>query len=626
MKKLCGHASSYLDFPGLPVDDLVRELSLYIPDAGIDQVRVWRQTVPVLQNEVKKDSIHLGDKAAKNNVILEYQLPREGGRRPDFILLREGQVIVIECKQASAVRRADLDQVIAYARDLSNYHSKTHGRDVIPVLALEQYSGGKTQIDGVSVTAQKDLAELLKSFERKTEFSAIDCNEWLEAEYEPLPGLVEAARRIFNGEPLPQIKRARAAKIPETVDYILELIKQAKETRTRKLILVSGVPGAGKTLVGLQVVHDPRLETLRSTESGHSIASFLSGNAPLVRVLQDALGTNTLVSDMKKFVDYYAIKRKDIEPPNNVIIFDEAQRAWDQDYFLKKHHTAMSEPEALLDVMERTHEWGVIIGLVGEGQEIHSGEEAGIQNWIDTIIRTKRQSSWETYGSEKVAKEFARGGAQATCTPLLNLDTSLRSHLASHLHDWVAGLVGTKDSSQEELSRQADNLRAQGFCFYITQDLDEAREYVRNRYAGVAEKKYGLLASRYAKNLVPIGLDNVFHFERVKQLDVAKWFNAPTGDPLSCTSLIRPATEFESQGLELEMPIICWGDDFFRESGRWSLRKNFRHRVDDQLSVRKNSYRVLLTRGRDGMIVFVPNDKKLNETILFLTKCGMRKI
>jgi len=202
----------------------------------------------------------------------------------------------------------------------------------------------------------------------------------------------------------------------------------------------------------------------------------------------------------------------------------------------------------------------------------------------------------------------------------------LRSHLASHLHDWVAGVVGTKDSSPEQLSRQADDLRAQGFCLYITQDLDEAREYLRNRYAGIADKKYGLLASRYAKNLVPLGLDNVFHFERVKQLDVAKWFNAPTGDPLSCTSLIRPATEFDSQGLEVELPVICWGDDFFREDDEWTLRKRFGHRVDDPLIVRKNAYRVLLTRGRDGLIVYVPKDENLNETAIFLKECGVKEI
>ena len=218
----------------------------------------------------------------------------------------------------------------------------------------------------------------------------------------------------------------------------------------------------------------------------------------------------------------------------------------------------MSEPEALLDIMERTEGWGVIVGLVGEGQEIHSGEEAGIGNWIDSIVRTKRSSIWETYGSVKVASEFLSLGVNSIGSDLLNLDTSIRSHLASKLHYWVAGVVGSREVSLQELSIEAKALRSQGFCIYLTQDLNAAREYLRNRYEGLPEKKFGLLASRYARNLLKLGIDNQFHFERAKQLNAAQWFNAPLGDSNSCTSLLRPATEFESQGLEVELPVITW--------------------------------------------------------------------
>ncbi|MBL63436.1 MAG: hypothetical protein CMI30_08510 [Opitutae bacterium] len=622
----CGYKSDYKSFSTKPVDDIVRELKLFIPDAGLDQVRVWRQTIPTMQNQVTADLAALGAAGASNSVILEYELPREGGRRPDLVLLRDGAVVVVEYKSASTPRRDDLDQVIAYARDLEHYHSATHGRTVIPILALDQYKKGVQNIDGVLVTDQRELADVLGSLGPANPSDSIDLEVWVKAEYEPLPGLVEAARRIFNDEPLPQIKRARAARIPETVDLIIDLVQEAKQSGSRKLILLSGVPGAGKTLVGLQVVHDDRMESFGAGSKGHAAATFLSGNGPLVRVLQDALGTGTLVGDMKKFVTEYAFKRHDVEPPNHVVVFDEAQRAWDREQMEKKHGDFMSEPEALMNVMERTSGWGVVLGLVGEGQEIHSGEEGGIDNWIDAVMHSSRKAKWEAHGSEKVARAFAKRGASVTGHELLNLDLSLRSHLASELHEWVAQIVGEGDADSDELADRVISLRKQGFSLYVTRDIDLAREYIRNRYSGMQTKKYGLLASRYTKNLEPIGLDNKFHFERAKQLDVAKWFNLENDDSLSSCALSRPATEFECQGLELDLPVVCWGTDFFREDGSWKINPRLGHRVKDKLQVRTNAYRVLLSRGRDGLIIFVPKSEDLNETFDYFLQTGIPKL
>jgi integrase len=260
---------------------------------------------------------------------------------------------------------------------------------------------------------------------------------------------------LFDNEPLPRIKRAESALIPEVVDLILSICHEAARSHTRHVVLLTGVPGSGKTLVGLQVAHHRGLEDLRAPRQGRNNgapAVFLSGNGPLVQVLQDALGSTVFVAGMKKFVEYYLFKRATAQPSTHVIVFDEAQRAWDAEHMATKHEHAISEPAALLRIGERIPEWTVLLALIGEGQEIHKGEEAGLAGWVDAL-RTTQHVRWTVHAPLHVAADFPANGWQVVTNPLLNLSTTLRSHVAADVQPEKPTI------SWEQINLMLDNLQ-----------------------------------------------------------------------------------------------------------------------------------------------------------------------
>ena len=294
-------------------------------------------------------------------------MPLEGGRRPDVVVLAGEAVLVIEFKTHPLPTTADVDQVLGYARDLTDYHAACRDRRVVPMLLLQEAASGfARQYQDVWLLSPEALARYLH--EEAAE-GRIDLDGWLDSPYSPLPTLVEAARRIFLHEPLPHLYTAIAEGIPETVDLLGRLAERASVDGQRVLAFVTGVPGAGKTLVGLRLVYE------RSGVDGK--ATFLSGNGPLVAVLQDALKSRVFVRDLHAFIKTYGLSDRR-KPDAHVIVFDEAQRAWDADYMAEKRHVDASEPTLLIRAGERIDDWATLVGLVGEGQEIHSGEEGGL--------------------------------------------------------------------------------------------------------------------------------------------------------------------------------------------------------------------------------------------------------
>lgn len=623
----CGWLSDYPTLRSTPAKAITLSLRDFLHETNPAQLKSWDETVPIVQRETAKTLTALAA-ASKFTAILEYELPREGGRRPDVISLQNGVVIVLEFKEHSSPLPPHLDQAGAYARDIKNYHEKSHALEVVPVLVPQAYIGQRQQINSVHVLPPAQLGDFLLEQALRNTGTVIDPEDWINSEYAPLPSLVRAARMLFNGEPLPRIKRAQSARVPEVVDLILSICHEAAATESRHLVILTGAPGSGKTLVGLQLAHNEKLEDLwvkRPGKQGGAPAVFLSGNGPLVEVLQDALQNRAFVAGMKKFIDYYGFKRPNVIPSEHVLIFDEAQRAWDAHHMAAKHGTAISEPEKLLEIASRIPKWCVVVALVGEGQEIHKGEEAGLAGWQTALGKVQDDpAAWTIHGPPHALALFDAVPRQTQPTDLLNLSTSLRSHLASSIHEWVKRLLETDRTGLADLRRLASEMRAVGFQTYATREIEAARSYARERYTGNLDARYGLLASRYAKNLRPIGIDNTYHFQREEQLKVGPWFNAEPANSLSCCALRRPATEFECQGLELDFPIVCWGDDLFWNTSHWHIPEDRRRSVTDRNKVTRNAYRVLLTRGRDGMIIFVPPepDLKLDSTYALLVGAG----
>lgn len=605
-------------------------LKEFVTDASPEQLRAWDQSIPWLQRECRELTAR-DSSAGEYTAILEYELPRDF-RRPDVIVLERGCVVVVELKGHVRVSQAALDQALGYARDLAAYHASCAGRSVIPVLVNRGSDPEPVLRDNVYIVGPTGLDVLLDRLSEKGE-PAIPVSEFLLPDaYAPLPSIVQAARQLFNKEPLPFIKRARAATDP-ALRHITEIAHGAARTKTRHLVLLSGVPGSGKTLVGLQLVHAGWLDDL-AVERNHGRPSapavYLSGNGPLVEVLQYALkeaggGGRTFVQAIKSYVAHHS-QRRSLAPPEHLIVFDEAQRAHDADRVAKVHRASVdkSEPEHLIEFCERIPEWCVLVALIGDGQAIHVGEEGGAPLWATAIRGAANSAGWTVHGSPNFAEVFRDANVPTRWNQVLNLDTEIRFHLTPKVHHFVGGLLDGRPPAQ--LLPLANALYENSYRLLVTRDLDAAKRYLRERYSDAKEVRYGVLASSKDKWLPPFGVDN--SFQTTKRLRVGPWYNAPPADPTSCCQLETVATEFSSQGLELDCALVAWGSDLLWTNDDWSIAhsRGTRGKVRDPLALRKNVYRVLLTRGRDGTVIFLPMDSRFDASYTRLVDVGVRKL
>jgi hypothetical protein len=423
-------------------------LTDFVRDASREQIQAWDLSIPWLQRECQELTVR--DIGARTyTAILEYELPRDF-RRPDVIVLEKGVIVVIEIKGRPFVTQAALDQVAAYARDLAAYHLACAGRRVIPVLLTRGAEQQTTVIDGVHVATPESLDRLLAEMSDPAD-PILEPSAFLSMDaYSPLPTIVQAARDLFHGRSLPAIKRARAATEP-ALTHITEIACDAARSKSRHLVLLSGVPGAGKTLVGLQLAHAGWLDALAVPRQGGkptTPAVYLSGNGPLVEVLQHALSAEgadgkTFVQAIKPYVKHHSRPGRPI-PPEHLIIYDEAQRAHDAERVAYVHGSPVhkSEPEHLVEFCERVPDWSVMVALIGTGQAIHVGEEGGIPLWAAAIASATKRNEWTVHGSPDNTGHFSKLGIPYRESPTLNLNTEIRYHLTPKLHSFVDALLG----------------------------------------------------------------------------------------------------------------------------------------------------------------------------------------
>ena len=455
------------------------------PDGG--QIEAWRGEYRIL-TAVLSDLTRTTPRASRWAVVFEYELPRERGRRPDVVILTGSQVLVLEFKESSLLLRAHVDQVAAYARDLSEYHAASHDKLTDPVLVLTRGAEQWRAVGDVTVVNPDGLREAIAALEKRAPDEPVDTEAWINADYSPLPSLVTAARRIFEHEPLPQIRKAQSAGIPETISRLVAAATRARDAQELHLALVTGVPGSGKTLVGLQFVYDNYFGDTGSQRS----AVFLSGNGPLVDVLQYALKSRIFVQDVHGFLKQYGGASGRI-PEEHVWVYDEAQRAWDAKQVFKKRNHDLSEPADFLSIGARKESWALMIGLIGEGQEIHVGEEAGLVQWNDAIKNSGER--WTVHCPTKVASLFSAASHMET-SDSLNLDISLRTHIAEDVQNWVRALL---DGQLDSAAAYSEKMDKQGYRLYVTRDLQRATDYARERYRLEEDKRYGFLGSSKAR-------------------------------------------------------------------------------------------------------------------------------
>jgi hypothetical protein len=614
----------FRDTPARQIRDRLVGFASTTGDVDAAQIRAWDASIPPLQREVAEVLARI--RAAREfSTLLEYELPLES-RRPDVVLLLSSSVAVIELKGKTEPTLADIDQAAAYARDLSCYHAACESVPVTPVLVPTRAKGDLGTRLGVRVVGPDILDHVIGEL-CDPGVQPISREQFLAADaYRPLPTIVEAARELFETRELRYIKRARAATEP-AVQRLTEIVCEAERTRTRRLVLLTGIPGAGKTLVGLQLVHARFLDALAQPRAGRqptAPAVFLSGNRPLVAVLQYQLrnaggGGKTFV---RHVFDYVKSHTRGRTPSEHVLVFDEAQRAFDATQVDAKHRVeaGLSEPDLFVEFADRIPGWCVVVGLIGSGQEIHVGEEGGLAQWRRAVERSAQRDHWQIHapGPALVRLESA---AVPTCDePVLNLDLELRQHRARDLHQFVAGVLAAEPA--RELRALSDRLATETFQLRLTRNLAAAERYLRDRFDGDPLARFGLLASSRDKDLEAFGVPN--GYRETSRVHAGPWYS--DDGPQSCRALRSCVTEFGAQGLELDAVLLAWGTDLRLVDGRWSTDRARKYKkasqVRDARQLRINAYRVLLTRARDVCIVFVPPMAELDETFNYLRECG----
>lgn len=603
---------------------------------GPEQVSAWRSEIEILQTSVsgKTGAIHF-----------EFAIPRMG-RRIDVLLLIGPVIFILEFKVGARDHSAHgLDQVCDYALDLKNFHETSHDRYVAPILVA---TAAKNVDSPIILTSQDDrlyhsirtngcgLGEVIETVLARSEGGNIDPAVWSQGRYSPTPTIVEAAMALYGGHKVAEISRSDAAAVNlgQTSDAIGQIVRRTREQARKAICFVTGVPGAGKTLVGLNIA------TTHIDKDDDLYSVFLSGNGPLVAVLREALARDKVrrdrergrrtakssaISEVKLFVQNVHHFRDEYirdhgAPREHVVLFDEAQRAWNLDKtaaFMKQKKRIsdfrMSEPEFLCSCLERHPDWSVIVCLVGGGQEINTGE-AGISEWIEALNRSFPE--WEVHISPRLTdSEYAAGKAiellssrpNVHMDPNLHLSVSLRSFRAEN----VSLLVKQILDLDVDGARQTLECVGKNYPIVLTRDLTKAKKWLKSKARG--SERYGIVVSSQAERLKPHAID-------VKSpVNPIHWFLDGKEDVRSSYYLEDVATEFHIQGLELDWSCVTWDADFRFTPDGWnhnSFRGSRWERIKkaDRQAYQKNAYRVLLTRARQGMVIFVPQGSDEDET------------
>jgi hypothetical protein len=636
------YSDTIAEFLDKPAKEILGELAASASTAGgtleSAQTEAWLEEIGILKSAMSP----YRDRGA---IYFEYSIPRLG-KRIDVLTIIGPMIFALEFKVGEEhFTGFALDQVWDYALDLKNFHETSHAPPIAPIVIATRATAAATTI---AYTAHGDnlmlpicatpdsLAEVIRRVLDFADGVPIEPDLWEAGRYHPTPTIVEAAMALYNGHAVEEIARsdAGALNLTATSETVDEIIRRSRDEGLKSICFVTGVPGAGKTLVGLNIA------TKHVDKESELYSVFLSGNDPLVAILREALARDkvrhereqgrkakktTVLSEVKMFIQNIRHFRDDClanpgPPIEHVALFDEAQRAWTleqtRSFMLRKRNLAnfrQSEPEFLISCLDRHHDWAVVVCLVGGGQEINTGE-AGISEWIQALLRgfadwhiylSSRLTDSE-YGAGEVLRELASREHVVTRDEL-HLSVSMRSFRAENVSLLVKQLLDLEVEAARDTLREVSSQ----YPIVITRDLREAKQWLREQARG--SERYGIIVSSEAQRLKPQAID-----VRV-QIDPVHWFLDGKDDVRSSYYLEDVATEFQVQGLELDWACITWDGDFrYTPDGwqHWSFcgdRWNHIRKADRQAYL-KNAYRVLLTRARQGMVIVVPDGEPTDPT------------
>ena len=624
-----------------------------------DQVHAWENQIQQLQEKLKASM-------CSGNIIFEYDIVRLG-KRIDVVLLIKHMVFSLEFKNGATKYLArDAEQAEDYALDLKNFHKESENLYVCPILIATEAEAVDNNIgayEDKQVYLQKANKDTMMSciknvYDKYGTDENIDFDSWYNSQYCPTPTIIEAAVEAYINNTVAEIAHSEAGQ--EGIDAcereVTKIVDYAKENGKKCICFITGVPGAGKTLVGLDLA-SKNLSVEKNTK-----AVYLSGNGPLVAVLRKALENNTIKrknssekvekkevrTAVQAFIQAAYQFRKDNllhpnnEPPENVLIFDEAQRCWNRDKLTDFVHKKMgrdidmSEPECFIEIMSRRKDWAVIICLVGLGQDIYDGE-VGINEWFRSAIED--YNDWELYYSDKIFDQIEdkkidrtliESSNKSHMIPELHLSASIRSFRSNRQSEFVDNLL----AGNSDMAKNIYEDICEDYPIFITRDINKARSATRKKVRG--SQRCGIVACSSAQRLKPEGI-----FVPT-DIDVENWFLAPKEDLRSSNAMEIVASEFKVQGLEIDYSIVCWDADLRRTGDHWDYysfkgTKWMKRNKPEQQRYLLNAYRVLLTRARQSMIIFVPKgvdseidptrDSKYYDGIYdYLKSCGIKDL
>lgn len=670
----CLYHSDFLSFLSQSTDSVFGMLcDGYHGDTLTTTREAWKSEIEIMKSVLSA----LPDQTGQ--IIFEYDIPRLG-KRIDVVLLYRGIVFCLEFKVGeSKIFEADVDQVLDYALDLKNFHKFSQEKVIVPILVATKFSDHTTSVQmsvyddrvvNPLVTGETSLLNtIVQVFNRFPNETAVN-KDWIISPYAPTPTIVEAAKTLYENHSVENITRHEADQVStdQTISYILDVIQKSKLNREKSICFVTGVPGAGKTLVGLDVAVKQTYQG-KDTPVEDEGAVYLSGNGPLVAVLTEALAKdnyqkcrdrkeNKKLSDSRrevgKFIqmihryrDNMLAKIKnpvengvlEIDPEKavklakagygeveHVAIFDEAQRSWTHerlaDYLkrggtygnkLKVPNFPLSEAAFLIWSLDQREDWATIICLVGGGQEINTGE-AGISEWIDAL--NEKFPHWKVYISPKLTEpEYAEGRVNAllaenksvTYSESLHLGVSLRSYRAEKLSAFIHALLAIETNAAELYQEIKDR-----YPIVLTRDMKKAREWLHSKVRGT--ERTGILVTKESARFKPLAI----HVLPSGDENAVHWFLEDKTDTRSSNYLEDAATEIQVQGLELDYTCLLWDADMRYDAGKWRFyRFNGQTKWVEQIPSSEskqelmkymlNAYRVLLTRARAGMVICVPS-------------------
>ncbi len=664
------YVSSIAEFLQRDEDAIIGALTSAGNSAGFyqqihTQTDAWEIQISLLRQTLTSLNISSSE-AKESGILLEYTIARRS-KRIDAVLLLGASIFVLEFKiGATRFNRADEEQLLDYCLDLRDFHFESRNKVIYPILiATEARLKGQTfitcsePIQPITYCNSSSLALSLNDLVhlQHSRSLPISYKRWNESVYAPTPTIIEAAQTLFAGKDVAEISRSHAGlkNLTRTTEAIVSAIEHAKLYNEKIVCFITGVPGAGKTLAGLNIAHYPAFQA-----GGESLATFVSGNSPLIKVLREALSRDAtkrlkklgqeikqreqeriiaFIENVHAFFDKYYGEDKPA-PNNKIVIFDEAQRAWNADYSKRKFERPLSEPELMLQIMDRHTDWAALVALIGGGQEINNGE-GGIQEWIKAI--SEKYPEWNiltspqlnggdhSTGSVSLYKEAAKH-VTVIENPDLHLDVSIRSYKAEDLSKWVALVL---QNEPEEAYKLFVNKLTE-YPIFITRTLNTAMQFLRSKRLGT--RRVGLLASSGAKRIRAYGIEMSASLKGTsKQDELGNWYLNATDDIRSSNFLEVPANEYAVQGLELDWTCVAWDADLRIQDHKWRFYafKGTDWQNVNALEKQKyliNKYRVLLTRAREGMVLWVPEGNGKDKTTLpefydsiynYLRKCGV---